>query len=133
MRENDTGATRGLLPKKQGDFSLPKAGHQEPEQISVRYAAPMDVLKMLADLRQERAAVEEAIILLERLALGQAWALSKSSGPRTLLDPFQRRAKSSADAHTTFFHRPVFNPRRMGRIPSSATTAPHQNKVRSIA
>ena len=30
----------------------------------------MDVLKMLAELRQERAQVEEAIVALERLALG---------------------------------------------------------------
>ena len=30
----------------------------------------MDVLKMLAELRQERAQVEEAIVVLERLALG---------------------------------------------------------------
>lgn len=31
----------------------------------------MDVMKMLADLRQERAALEEAIVTLERLARGQ--------------------------------------------------------------
>ncbi len=31
----------------------------------------MDVLKMLAELRQERAAIEEAILTLERLAKGQ--------------------------------------------------------------
>jgi len=30
----------------------------------------MDVLKMLAELQQERAAVDEAIVVLERLALG---------------------------------------------------------------
>jgi hypothetical protein len=30
----------------------------------------MDVLKMLAELRQDRAQVEEAIVVLERLALG---------------------------------------------------------------
>jgi len=30
----------------------------------------MDVLKMLADLRQERAQIEEAIIVLERLTPG---------------------------------------------------------------
>jgi hypothetical protein len=30
----------------------------------------MDVLKMLAELRQERAQVEEAIVTLERLASG---------------------------------------------------------------
>jgi hypothetical protein len=31
----------------------------------------MDVLKMLADLRQEREQVEEAIVTLERLARGR--------------------------------------------------------------
>jgi hypothetical protein len=31
----------------------------------------MDVLKMLAELREERARIEEAIVLFERLALGQ--------------------------------------------------------------
>ena len=31
---------------------------------------PMDVLKMLADLRQEREQIEEAILTLERLAQG---------------------------------------------------------------
>ncbi len=31
----------------------------------------MDVAKMLADLRQEREAIEEAIITLERLARGR--------------------------------------------------------------
>jgi hypothetical protein len=32
---------------------------------------PMDVLKMLADLRQEREQIEEAILTLERLANGR--------------------------------------------------------------
>jgi hypothetical protein len=31
----------------------------------------MDITKMLADLRQEREAIEEAILTLERLARGQ--------------------------------------------------------------
>lgn len=31
----------------------------------------MDVLKMLADLRQEREQIEEAIVTLERLARGR--------------------------------------------------------------
>jgi len=31
----------------------------------------MDLLKMLADLRQERAQIEEAILTLERLARGR--------------------------------------------------------------
>jgi hypothetical protein len=36
----------------------------------LRYASGMDVLKMLAELRQDRARIEEAIIVLERLELG---------------------------------------------------------------
>jgi hypothetical protein len=31
----------------------------------------MDLLKMLADLRQQRAQIEEAIMALERLAIGR--------------------------------------------------------------
>ncbi len=31
----------------------------------------MDILKMLAELRQEREQIEEAIMVMERLALGQ--------------------------------------------------------------
>jgi hypothetical protein len=37
----------------------------------VRYASGMNMLKMLAELRQERAQIEEAIITLERLAAGR--------------------------------------------------------------
>ena len=31
----------------------------------------MDIMKMLADLREEREAIEQAIIVLERIAAGQ--------------------------------------------------------------
>jgi hypothetical protein len=31
----------------------------------------MDILKMLADLREQRLAIEEAILVLERIAAGQ--------------------------------------------------------------
>jgi len=37
----------------------------------LRYPSSMDLLKMLADLRQERAQIEEAITALERLASGR--------------------------------------------------------------
>jgi hypothetical protein len=37
----------------------------------VRYASGMDVLKILAELRQERAQIEEAILAIERLASGR--------------------------------------------------------------
>jgi hypothetical protein len=36
----------------------------------VRYPSEMDVLKMIAELQQERAQIEETIIAIERLALG---------------------------------------------------------------
>ena len=39
----------------------------------------MDVLKMLADLRQEREQIEEAILTLERLAQGRDQAPRPSS------------------------------------------------------
>ena len=37
----------------------------------MRYASGMDVLKMLAELRQERAQIEEAILAIEHLASGR--------------------------------------------------------------
>jgi hypothetical protein len=48
----------------------------------------MDVLKMLADLREERAQIEEAIIVMERLASGRgkrrgrppAWMTAHAGG-----------------------------------------------------
>ena len=39
----------------------------------------MDVMKMLADLRQEREQIEEAIITLERLARGRVAAGERSA------------------------------------------------------
>jgi hypothetical protein len=38
----------------------------------VRYASGMDVLKMIAELQQERAQIEETILTIERLASGTA-------------------------------------------------------------
>ncbi len=40
----------------------------------------MDVLKMLADLRQEREQIEEAIVTLERLARGRGKPPRPSAG-----------------------------------------------------
>jgi len=40
------------------------------ETSKLRYASRMDLLKMLADLRQERAQIGEAISALERMAIG---------------------------------------------------------------
>jgi len=42
----------------------------------------MDVLKMLADLREERAAVEEAIVVLERLASGHGQRRGRPTGSK---------------------------------------------------
>lgn len=60
----------------------------------------MDVLKMLAELRQERAAIEEAILTLERLARGQgkrrgrppAW-MSALKGKEEVAAPKKRRGR----------------------------------------
>jgi DNA invertase Pin-like site-specific DNA recombinase len=46
-----------------------ESGSNEPEQRVEKNH--MDVLKMLADLRQEREQIEEAIMTLERLARGR--------------------------------------------------------------
>jgi hypothetical protein len=45
----------------------------------------MDVLKMLAELRQEHARVEEAIVVFERLALGHG--KRRGRPPRGLSQP----------------------------------------------
>ena len=55
----------------------------------LRFASGMDILKMLADRRQERAQIEETIIAIERKALGQgkrrgrppAW-MKEASAPK---------------------------------------------------
>jgi hypothetical protein len=60
----------------------------------------MDVLKMLAELRQERAQIEEAIVALERLALGHGkrrgrpptW-MTASSAPKRRGRPPGRKNK----------------------------------------
>jgi hypothetical protein len=50
----------------------------------------MDVIKMLADLRQEREQIEEAIITLERLARGR----SKRRGrPPAWMQAIKRRGR----------------------------------------
>jgi hypothetical protein len=69
----------------------------------------MNILKMLADLRQEREHLEEAIITLERLARGRgkrrgrppAWMTSaKEAGPKRRGRPpgSKNRAKTEAAA-----------------------------------
>lgn len=61
----------------------------------------MDVMKMLADLRQEREAIEEAILTLERLARGQgkrrgrppAWMAAMKTKEEDVVKPPIRRGR----------------------------------------
>jgi len=50
----------------------------------------MDVLKMLAELRQEREQVEEAIITLERLARGRG---KRRGRPPAWMSALKRRGR----------------------------------------
>jgi hypothetical protein len=50
----------------------------------------MDVLKMLADLRQEREQIEEAIITLERLAQGRG---RRRGRPPSWMSAVKRRGR----------------------------------------
>ncbi|MEQ1948054.1 MAG: hypothetical protein ABL995_12745 [Bryobacteraceae bacterium] len=50
----------------------------------------MDVLKMLADLRQERAQIEEAIVTLERLAAGRG---RRRGRPPSWMSAIKRRGR----------------------------------------
>jgi hypothetical protein len=50
----------------------------------------MDVLKMLADLRQEREQIEEAIITLERLARGRG---RRRGRPPAWMSAIKRRGR----------------------------------------
>lgn len=43
---------------------------QIPKAASLRYPSDMDILKMLAELRQEHQQIGEAIMVLENLAQG---------------------------------------------------------------
>jgi hypothetical protein len=55
----------------------------------------MDILKMLAELRAEREQVEEAIMVLERIALGgrrrrgrpPAWMMARTNGQSSKASP----------------------------------------------
>ncbi|HEY7335794.1 MAG TPA: hypothetical protein VH639_12985 [Bryobacteraceae bacterium] len=50
----------------------------------------MDVLKMLADLRQEREQIEEAILTLERLARGRG---KRRGRPPAWMTALKRRGR----------------------------------------
>ena len=65
----------------------------------------MDILKMLAELRAERSQIEEAIIVMQRLASGQGrrrgrppkWmSTGAAAGERTPAEPRQKRKPFSA-------------------------------------
>jgi len=67
----------------------------------------MDVMKMLADLRQERASIEEAIITLERLARGQG---KRRGRPPAWMAAIKTKAE------------PKPAPKRRGRPPKQAAS-----------
>ena len=58
----------------------------------------MDVAKMLADLRQEREAVEEAILTLERLARGRG---KRRGRPPAWLAEVKKRGRPAGSKNKT--------------------------------
>jgi hypothetical protein len=69
------------------------AGGQEvrkPRPYSTGDKRKMDVLKMLAELRQEREQVEEAIVTLERLARGRG---KRRGRPPAWMSALKRRGR----------------------------------------
>jgi hypothetical protein len=66
----------------------------------------MDLLKMLADLRQERVQIEEAIVVLERLASGRgkrrgrppAWMTAASAPKRRGRPPGSKNKPKKTNA-----------------------------------
>lgn len=66
----------------------------------------MDILKMLADLREQRAQIEEAIIAVERMAMGQgkrrgrppAWVTAASAPKRRGRPPGSKNKPKEAAA-----------------------------------
>ena len=61
----------------------------------LRYASAMDILKMLAELHQERAQIEEVIIAIERLALGKGKRRGRPPGWMTTASAPKRRWRPS--------------------------------------
>jgi hypothetical protein len=53
----------------------------------------MDVAKMIADLRQEREQVEEAIVVLERLASGRGKRRGRPPAWMTTLNTTKKRGR----------------------------------------
>jgi hypothetical protein len=59
---------------------------------------PMDVLKMLADLRHEREQIEEAIMTLERLARGRG---RRRGRPPAWMTAIKRRGRPPGSKNKT--------------------------------
>jgi hypothetical protein len=57
----------------------------------------MDITKMLAELRQEREAIEEAILTLERLARGRG---KRRGRPPAWLSEMRKKEKPAANTST---------------------------------
>ena len=74
----------------------------------------MDVDKMLAELRQEREQIEEAILTLERLARGRG--RRRGRPPSWLKDATAAITAEAADDHLA-----SAEPKRRGRPPGSKT------------
>ncbi len=74
----------------------------------------MDVDKMLAELRQEREQIEEAILTLERLARGRG--RRRGRPPSWLKD-----ATAAISAEASEDHLANVEPKRRGRPPGSKT------------
>ena len=60
------------------------------EHTVSRYAVTMDINKMLADLRLERDQISEAIVVLERLTIGQG---KRRGRPPKWLTEVKRRGR----------------------------------------
>jgi len=81
------GAGQGREEKHGGRSACRGSG---AETFTGCYASGMDVLKMLAELREERAQIEEAIMAIEHLASGRgkrrgrppAWMTAYARGAR---------------------------------------------------
>jgi len=59
----------------------------------MRYASGMDILKMLAELRQERAQIEEAILAIEHLASGRGKRRGRPPAWMTAVSAPKRRGR----------------------------------------
>jgi len=89
--------------------SRERSGNGESERYSV-----MDIMRMLDDLRQEREAIEEAILTLERLANGQGRRRGRPPAWMTAL-----KKKQAVDPTVSPV---VMAPRGRGRKPADSAT-----------